>query len=89
MDPHTGRVLAMVGGFSYSLYLVHMPLVWLMTLNRTPASRLDAGSIGVFALRIMVCIGVAVVFYFLFEKRTGQLRRWLRSRSAVRSPKAA
>jgi peptidoglycan/LPS O-acetylase OafA/YrhL len=67
--------LTFLGGFSYSLYLVHMPLISLMEQGVPRADTIDGRTLGVFALRWLACVALALVFYALFERQTGRVRR--------------
>jgi peptidoglycan/LPS O-acetylase OafA/YrhL len=81
--------LTFLGGFSYSLYLVHMPLISLMEQGVPRAATIEGRTLTVFALRWLACIALALIFYALFERQTGRVRRlihgWV---EAVRSPLA-
>ena len=48
------------------------------------ADTLSLHSLAVYGIRIVVCILVAVAFYFAFERNTATVRGWLRKRSASR-----
>jgi peptidoglycan/LPS O-acetylase OafA/YrhL len=85
--PGLNRALAPLRGaagfasaFSYSLYLFHYPVV--MALDRViPRSRqIDAAAIGLFLLRLAICVLVALAAYLLFERQTPRARRWLDAR---------
>ncbi len=74
----TGATLA---AFSYTLYLTHYPVVYLLALRTgrmPPAITWD--SVGRGFLWMAVCVAVALVMYRLFEARTPAVRRWLRTR---------
>lgn len=74
------RVAAMAAGCSYSLYLIHAPLLFLMRPLLPRATAITANSIeAVFIRLIVIAIGVAA-FYWCFERNTDRLRRWLRDR---------
>lgn len=68
-----------LAAFSYSLYLVHVPVDTLCQLWLPKAAVLSAASAGRFLLHCGACLGFAVVFYFLFERNTIALRRFLNS----------
>lgn len=72
---------AALAAFSYTLYLTHYPVLEL--LNRFVATRyndITMANVGVFLLKIGVCLGVAWLLYLPFERRTGDFRKWFRSR---------
>ena len=76
------RLSATLAGFSFSLYLVHVPLVHallaLRTGTRLDALRLPAWS-GHAAMLVLAAIIVPVAWLFsrLTEARTDRVRRWL------------
>lgn len=66
---------------SYTLYLVHLPLVvflcaWLVPVRVFPAPRPILVGVAIFA--VVFCY--AQLVWFLFEKRTDSLRAWMKSR---------
>jgi peptidoglycan/LPS O-acetylase OafA/YrhL len=69
-----------LAAFSYTLYLTHYPLIQAMShfgIDRAP--RINSVSIALFLLITSVCLGFSLVLYWLFEKRTPELRKLLRS----------
>ncbi len=74
------QVAAMAAGCSYSLYLIHAPLLFLMRPLLPRAAAITANSLEAVLIRlIVIAIGVAA-FYWCFERNTNRLRRWLRGR---------
>ena len=80
----SGRRLA---GFSYSLYLTHAPVIYLLRtlLERKFALPLPIRAVNAQALAIMlfeglVALAVAWLFYLAFERHTGALRAAIRVR---------
>jgi len=71
---HVGYGLA---AFSYSLYLSHYPVLWFMGTFLPQASDVSWRSMAEMAFRGAVCLSVALLFYWLFERRTSQLREVL------------
>lgn len=66
--------------FSYSLYLTHYPIIQLAVFAGLPqSSTLDARAFGGFGFLILCCIAAAAVNYWLFERHTGAVRRWLKA----------
>jgi peptidoglycan/LPS O-acetylase OafA/YrhL len=88
VDPAVDRFLrpiqgfaAALAGFSYTLYLTHRPTNAALGLLFPKAEALSVHSLAIFACRLIICIAVAVAFYFAFEANTGAVRRlWRRHR---------
>jgi peptidoglycan/LPS O-acetylase OafA/YrhL len=72
--PAPARLLAWIGGISYSLYLVHQPLLLVL---REHAWKLRLERWQLFLLGLLVSVGVGWVFFELFE---GPAQRWLAGR---------
>lgn len=70
---------ARLAGFSYSLYLIHYPVLNLIRKWAEPSPHVGAWSMGLFLIRIVLCVVVGNLFYLCFERQTPQLRRWLRA----------
>ena len=87
MRPATrvGAGLERVGGrlaaFSYTLYLTHLPVLYLIggSSRRMPPV-VDGASVGRALWWIVQACGAAWVMYALFEAHTLSVRRWLRAR---------
>ncbi len=81
------KVCSLFSSFSYSLYLVHLPLLTLMVAPfiADNHARLQPGAIGIEALAVsmMVAYGVAYGFYFLTERNTGRIRAWLGNKTGL------
>ena len=82
-----------LAGFSYSLYIIHLPLmVFMMMLfvraGITTPDRLDFGmrGVGIWLALIAVGGGAGYLFGLAFEKRTDDLRRFLLRRFKGRPP---
>jgi peptidoglycan/LPS O-acetylase OafA/YrhL len=77
-------------GFSYSLYLVHMPVaqaVGVVLGGALPIDRLSSYVVYAGCVGLMVFVGWT--FGFLFESRTGAVRDWLYRRVTVSVPAVA
>lgn len=78
---------AFLAGFSYSLYLVHMPIAQAITAKLghqlTPGA---ASSLGIYGGALALIIIAALLFGQLFENRTAAVRQWLRA--GLLTPKA-
>jgi peptidoglycan/LPS O-acetylase OafA/YrhL len=75
--------------FSYSLYLLHFPLVLLIAtlFYRTDKLMPDASGLLQFTLWLAVLLAFGAVFWWLFERRTDAIRRWV-TRHTARPPLA-
>jgi peptidoglycan/LPS O-acetylase OafA/YrhL len=74
------RVIAYAAGFSYTLYIVHWPI--LMALN---AAGITAGDdVAVLVVYLSGILGFAALLATQLEHRSGELRRWLLQRTAPR-----
>jgi len=80
----SGRRLA---GFSYSLYLSHAPVVYLLptVLAREfgialPIRAVNAPALAIMLLEGLIALAVAWLFYLAFERHTGALRAAIRAR---------
>jgi peptidoglycan/LPS O-acetylase OafA/YrhL len=73
-----GRAMAK---FSYSLYLIHIPCIIIMSYTGFVVKqvRLDVGTLIVFLGNALIIIIVAFGFYWLFERQTAWIRRRLYS----------
>ncbi len=75
----------LVSNFSFTLYVVHIPLYMLLGWMGTKLlgrSMLSAGSLadlGLYILMLIATLAFAYGFYLVFEARTFLVRRWLRS----------
>jgi peptidoglycan/LPS O-acetylase OafA/YrhL len=83
------RLAAALAGFSYTLYLTHRPTDAALGLLFPKADALSVHSVAIFAGRIVICLAVAVAFYFVFESNTGAVRgMWRRRRQTHPKTKA-
>jgi len=69
-----------LAAFSYSLYLVHSPVLAIVDYYSPDSSVIDFTSICMFLFRLLLSLLVAWCFYWVFEARTKQIRRWMQSR---------
>lgn len=74
------RSVGFAGSISYSLYLIHSPVLFALQRFLPKASVIDAQSLGAVGLRLGVVLLVTLVFYWLFERNTLALRRYLKRR---------
>ncbi len=67
--------------FSYTLYLVHNPLGWLMESIGFPKSEsINLYSIGYYLLAIIICMLITYGVYWCFEKRTYAVKSFIKSK---------
>lgn len=76
---NTGCVLA---AFSYTLYLVHRPILKLWSLYHGDQSFVDLSmvSVGWYLVKLISCLLVALIFWWLFERNTDYWRRRIKAR---------
>jgi len=72
---------AALAGFSYTLYLTHRPTDAALGFLFDKAESLSVHSFAVYVCRILICLAVAIGFYFVFERNTAAVRRLIRKYS--------
>ncbi len=74
-----------LAAFSFTLYAVHYPLVRLLQHRFVPVRLAHAGIVQWLGLLVMGLCVMAVVYlvYFLFERNTSKLRRWIESTMVI------
>lgn len=79
-----GTLLNGLGHISYSLYLTHPVIVGGLTRRAVDRGWMstDAGAVLVFLSEVLLCLTVATVFYYLFERPAVQLSRRVKLRPA-------
>jgi len=74
------RLGTWLAGFSYTLYLMHIPFI--VTMKQTGwlhrLTVLDAQTIGTFLMNIFLLLLFSWLFYLPFERNTQRIRQWLR-----------
>ena len=80
------RLFTFLASFSYSLYLVHMPVIVFLEKGVPNATALNAHTLGIFGFRVAACLAVAFLFSLLFECQTPRLRRFIRLRTQGLKP---
>jgi peptidoglycan/LPS O-acetylase OafA/YrhL len=82
----TVRGLNWVGDFSFSLYVLHLPLLVLLGAwsNATFGDRAepDLVAFGLVAIASATCCGIAWAFSFVTERRTKDIRTWFEIRAS-------
>lgn len=75
------KVGTWLASFSYTLYLVHVPLMYLFQkLGAQRAEMLDAKSLGWFILYLVGGLLGSYIIYFGFERNTSKVKRFLYNR---------
>jgi len=70
-----------LAAFSYTLYLIHNPILHILRwVGLSREKQFNTQSIIYFCGSILLCMFAAMLFYFLFEKQTNQVRLWLKKR---------
>ena len=76
-----GRTGSWLASFSYTLYLVHYPMLYIIEeLGFVRETEITPESLSYFGLMVVTCLLASYGFYWLFERRTANVRRWLRKR---------
>jgi peptidoglycan/LPS O-acetylase OafA/YrhL len=82
-----GPMAGLVASASYTIYLVHYPILGVLGHVFPKSGALTTQSVGYFIARIAICLLCAGVMYSLFERNTEIVRRWLRTaQGPVRTP---
>jgi peptidoglycan/LPS O-acetylase OafA/YrhL len=72
------RIGVSLATFSYTLYLTHFPLIALLNhFGFGKSKELNFHSMGVFLFATILSIVVGYSIYWLFERRTLQVKRWI------------
>jgi len=72
------RMSMRLAAFSYTLYLTHYPLmVFLSHLGFKKSKHIDLHSLSMFLSAVTLSIVVAYAVYWVFEKRTRPLKKWI------------
>lgn len=79
--PRLAALGTRLAGFSYTLYLVHFPLLLVMRSHHEPFASINSVSILVYAAKIATCMVAAWLFYLPFERNTSRVRAWFKSKS--------
>jgi peptidoglycan/LPS O-acetylase OafA/YrhL len=81
MPEFPAKIISFISGFSYSLYVIHLPLCIFLTaaLGQTQQN-LGIKSFLVYLLILILVAGISVLFWFCFESRYLQLRAIVRKK---------
>jgi peptidoglycan/LPS O-acetylase OafA/YrhL len=75
------RMSVPLAAFSYTLYLTHYPLMSLLShYGFEKSKRIDLHSLGMFIFAVALSIVVAYLVYWVFEKRTPLVKKWIVNR---------
>jgi len=72
----TGTALSEI---SYTLYVVHFPVQFLIAATFFKGHKFAFGFTGIlwFVGIFLICLGVSVLMWFIFERRTDSVRQWV------------
>lgn len=75
---------ARIAAFSFTLYVVHVPLLFLLRYLYTPLSHADLspnelGHLGVYTVLLVLIVFLAFLFHLPFEAQTQRVRRWIKA----------
>jgi peptidoglycan/LPS O-acetylase OafA/YrhL len=75
------RLAIFLSDISYTLYLIHLPITILITAGLV-RHRLTwgLGSILIYSMLLILILGISYLFWYLFEKRTPDLKRYIKAR---------
>ena len=75
-------IFRMSSEFSYSLYLIHFPVLVFFSASIFPSLQMNAEPIGYAAYfgALVLLMGLGYLFWFAFEKKTPQIRKYIVSR---------
>ena len=77
----TNKIGSKLAVFSYTLYLVHNPLGWLMESIGLPKSEsINIYSIGIYIVAIVICMLITYGIYWCFEKRTYAVKAYIKNK---------
>ena len=79
------RAAGVIAAGSYTLYLVHYPVLCALDTIFPKFAVFDWESLTFCLARIVICLVVSILFYFCFERNTVLLRRWLERRTLARA----
>lgn len=79
-----GRPIRFMSGISFSLYLVHFPVVAVLRTLFPQSAVINVPSVGVLTLYMGLSIMVATLFWLVFERNTGAVRAFLLSSTSRR-----
>lgn len=74
------RSIVFVSNISYSLYLIHSPVLFVLQRFLPKATVIDGQSLVAIGIRLGVVVLVTLGFYWLFERNTPALRLYLKQR---------
>lgn len=76
--PKLDNIGTQLAAFSYTLYLVHFPIIHLYSGKGLKLSSLDFHSLMTYSAVITSCLAVALIMYWLFERNTKYVRSLLK-----------
>jgi peptidoglycan/LPS O-acetylase OafA/YrhL len=80
-------IFARLAEFSFSLYVVHMPIIWLFNFNNSDLTDLSIRHLAEFCWNFALLLTFAFIYAQLFEARYSTVRQWVRGRVISRDVK--
>jgi peptidoglycan/LPS O-acetylase OafA/YrhL len=73
-------IFARMAAFSFSLYVVHVPLISLFNFNKSDLADLSTHHLAEFCWSFALLLAFAFIYAQLFEARYSAVRQWMRGR---------
>ena len=80
-------LFARLAAFSFSLYVVHVPLIFLFNFNNSDLTDLSIHHLAQFCWNFALLLMFAFIYAQLFEARYSAVRQWMRARVISRDAK--
>lgn len=77
----TNNLGSKLAAFSYTLYLIHAPIGFILSKYLLPKSEsLNIYSIGIYCASILICVIITYGIYWCFEKRTYTVKAYIKNK---------
>jgi len=77
--PQVEKIGTILASFSYTLYLIHFPIIHLFSVKGLQLKNLNLHSLFLYFMVIATSILVSLIMYFLFEGNTNYIRKKLKN----------
>jgi peptidoglycan/LPS O-acetylase OafA/YrhL len=75
------RIISFFSGFSYSLYIIHLPIcIFITSFLVGPLKDWSISSLLLYLFIVVIILGVTIIFWYLFESRYKQVRNYIKKR---------